>query len=82
MDSRTAFQTMYMLEGVVTRGTATVLNSLDLPLFGKTGTTSGPKDVWFIGGTQQLIAGAYLGFDQPKNLGGYAFGGTIVAPII
>ncbi|MEL7197247.1 MAG: transglycosylase domain-containing protein [Pseudomonadota bacterium] len=82
MDARTAFQTMYMLEGVVTRGTATVLNSLDLPLFGKTGTTSGPKDVWFIGGTQQLIAGAYLGFDQPKNLGGYAFGGTIVAPII
>lgn len=69
MDARTAFQTMFMLEGVVTRGTATVLNSLDLPLFGKTGTTSGPKDVWFIGGTQQMIAGAYLGFDTPKNLG-------------
>ncbi|KWV93064.1 penicillin-binding protein 1A [Erythrobacter sp. YT30] len=82
MDPRTAFQTMYMLEGVVTRGTATVLNSLDLPLFGKTGTTSGPKDVWFIGGTQQMIAGAYLGFDTPRNLGGYAYGGTIVAPII
>lgn len=82
MDPRTAFQTMHMLEGVVTRGTATVLNSLDLPLFGKTGTTSGPKDVWFIGGTQQMIAGAYLGFDTPKNLGGYAYGGTIVAPII
>ncbi len=82
MDARTAFQTMHMLEGVVTRGTATVLNSLDLPLFGKTGTTSGPKDVWFIGGTQQMIAGAYVGFDTPKNLGGYAYGGTIVAPII
>ncbi|MEL7188859.1 MAG: transglycosylase domain-containing protein [Pseudomonadota bacterium] len=82
MDARTAFQTMFMLEGVVTRGTATVLNSLDLPLFGKTGTTSGPKDVWFIGGTQQMIAGAYLGFDTPKNLGAYAYGGTIVAPII
>ena len=82
MDARTAFQTMHMLEGVVTRGTATVLRDLGLPLFGKTGTTSGPKDVWFIGGTQRLVAGAYLGYDTPRNLGGYAYGGTIVAPII
>lgn len=82
MDARTAFQTMHMLEGVVTRGTATVLNKLDLPLFGKTGTTTGPKDVWFVGGTQRIIAGAYMGFDTPRNMGGYAQGGTIVAPII
>lgn len=82
MDARTAFQIMHMLEGVVTRGTATVLNDLGLPLFGKTGTTSGPKDVWFIGGTQRLVAGAYVGFDTPRNMGGYAYGGTIVAPII
>ncbi|MCU0948995.1 MAG: transglycosylase domain-containing protein, partial [Porphyrobacter sp.] len=82
MDARTAFQVMHMLRGAVSRGTATVLNSLNLPLFGKTGTTTGPKDVWFIGGTQQMIAGAYIGFDQPRNMGGYAFGGTIAAPII
>lgn len=82
MDARTAFQTMHMLEGVVTRGTATSLRSLDLPLFGKTGTTTGPKDVWFVGGTQRLVAGAYLGFDTPRNLGGYAYGGTIAAPIV
>ena len=82
MDARTAFQTMHMLEGVVTRGTATVLNDLGLPLFGKTGTTSGPKDVWFVGGTQRMVAGAYVGFDTPRNMGGYAYGGTIVAPII
>lgn len=82
MDARTAFQTMHMLEGVVSRGTATVLSDLDLPLFGKTGTTTGPKDVWFVGGTQRLIAGAYMGFDTPRNMGGYAFGGTIAAPII
>ena len=61
---------------------AVVLRDLELPLFGKTGTTTGPKDVWFIGGTQQMIAGAYIGFDQPRNMGGYAFGGTIAAPII
>ena len=82
MDARTAFQVMHMLRGAVSRGTATVLNSLELPLFGKTGTTTGPKDVWFIGGTQQIIAGAYVGFDQPRNMGGYAYGGTISAPII
>lgn len=82
MDARTAFQIMHMLRGAVSRGTATVLNPLGLPLFGKTGTTTGPKDVWFIGGTQQLVAGAYVGFDKPRNLGGYAYGGTISAPII
>ncbi|MEE4316100.1 MAG: transglycosylase domain-containing protein [Erythrobacter sp.] len=82
MDARTAFQVMHMLRGAVSRGTATVLNPLGLPLFGKTGTTSGPKDVWFIGGTQQMVAGAYVGFDQPRNMGGYAYGGTIAAPII
>jgi len=82
MDPRTAFQVMHMLEGVVTRGTATVLSDLGLPLFGKTGTTTGPKDVWFVGGTQRIVAGAYVGYDTPRNMGGYAFGGTIVAPII
>jgi penicillin-binding protein 1A len=82
MDARTAFQVMHMLRGAVSRGTATVLNSLNLPLFGKTGTTTGPKDVWFIGGTQQIIAGAYVGFDQPRDMGGYAYGGTIAAPIV
>ncbi|MHA7818455.1 MAG: penicillin-binding protein 1A [Erythrobacter sp.] len=82
MDARTAFQTMHMLEGVVQRGTATVLRPLGLPLFGKTGTTTGPKDVWFVGGTQRMIAGAYVGFDNPRNMGGYAYGGTIAAPII
>ena len=82
MDARTAFQVMHMLRGAVSRGTATILNPLELPLFGKTGTTTGPKDVWFIGGTQQMIAGAYVGFDKPRNMGGYAYGGTISAPII
>jgi penicillin-binding protein 1A len=82
MDPRTAYQTVHMLEGVIQRGTATVLRSLDMPMFGKTGTTTGPTDVWFIGGTSDLIAGVYLGYDTPRNLGGYAQGGTVSAPII
>jgi len=82
IDARTAFQVTHMLEGVITRGTAKVLRDQNLPLFGKTGTTTGPKDVWFIGGTQQLMVGTYLGFDQPRNMGGYAQGGTVAAPIV
>lgn len=81
IDAGTAFQTVHMLTGVVTRGTATVLRDLDLPLFGKTGTTSGPTDVWFVGGSQDLVAGVYMGYDNPRSLGGYAQGGRFAAPI-
>ena len=81
LDARTAFQVVHMLEGVVTRGTAVTLADLGLPLFGKTGTTSGPTNVWFCGGNQDIVGGVYLGYDAPRSLGGYAQGGTIAAPI-
>ena len=81
LDPRTAYQVVHMLEGVVQRGTAVVLRDLGLPLFGKTGTTSGPTNVWFIGGSPDIIGGVYMGYDQPRSLGGYAQGGTFAAPI-
>ncbi|MEO6091590.1 MAG: transglycosylase domain-containing protein [Novosphingobium sp.] len=81
LDPRTAYQVVHMLEGVVTRGTAVVLRDLNLPLFGKTGTTSGPTNVWFVGGSQRFVGGVYLGYDQPRSLGGYAQGGRVAAPI-
>lgn len=81
MDARTAYQVVHMLEGVVTRGTAMTLADLKLPLFGKTGTTSGPTNVWFAGGSPDIVAAIYLGYDQPRSLGGYAQGGRIAAPI-
>jgi penicillin-binding protein 1A len=81
IDADTAYQTVHMLEGVVTRGTAERLRDLKLPLFGKTGTTSGPTDVWFMGGNQDYVGGVYLGYDSPRSLGGYAQGGRIAAPI-
>ncbi len=81
LDPMAAFQMVHILEGVVERGTATILRDLDRPLFGKTGTTSGPTNVWFVGGTPDIVAGVYLGFDQPRSLGGYAQGGRIAAPI-
>jgi penicillin-binding protein 1A len=81
MDPITAYQVVHMLEGVVQRGTATILRDLDRPLFGKTGTTSGPTNVWFVGGSPQLVAGVYLGYDQPREMGSYAQGGSLAAPI-
>ncbi|MFC6621649.1 penicillin-binding protein 1A [Novosphingobium panipatense] len=81
MDAPTAYQTVHMLEGVVTRGTAERLRDLKIPLFGKTGTTNGPTDVWFMGGNQDYVGGVYLGYDSPRSLGGYAQGGRIAAPI-
>ncbi|MDP3906072.1 penicillin-binding protein 1A [Novosphingobium sp.] len=81
MDPRTAYQVVHMLEGVVTRGTAVVLRDLGLPLFGKTGTTTGPTNVWFAGGSQNIVSSVYIGFDQPRSLGGYVQGGTFAAPI-
>ncbi len=81
MDPLTAYQTVHMLEGVIQRGTAKLLRDLNRPIFGKTGTTTGPTDVWFIGGTPTWVAGIYLGYDQPRNLGGAAFGGTLAAPV-
>ncbi len=81
LDPVAAFQMVHIMEGVVQRGTAVVLRGLDRPLFGKTGTTSGPTNVWFVGGTPDIVAGIYMGYDQPKSMGGYAQGGRIAAPI-
>ena len=81
MDAMTAYQTVHILEGVVQRGTATSLRDLNRPLFGKTGTSTGPTNVWFVGGSQDLVAGVYMGFDKPRPMGGYAQGGTVAAPI-
>ncbi|MEO6581776.1 MAG: transglycosylase domain-containing protein, partial [Sphingomicrobium sp.] len=81
LDPMAAFQMVHILEGVVERGTATVLRDLDRPMFGKTGTTTGPTNVWFVGGTPEIVAGVYMGYDQPRSLGGYAQGGRIAAPV-
>jgi penicillin-binding protein 1A len=81
VDPMTAYQMVHIMEGVVQRGTAVVLRDLKRPLFGKTGTTSGPTNVWFIGGSPEIVAGVYMGFDKPRPMGGYAQGGTLAAPI-
>ena len=81
IDAQAAYQMVHILEGVIERGTATVLRDLDRPLFGKTGTTNGPTNVWFVGGTPEVVAGVYVGYDQPRPMGHAAQGGRISAPI-
>ncbi len=81
LNPMTAYQVVHIAEGVIQRGTATILNDLNRPLFGKTGTTNGPTNVWFVGGSPDLVAGVYIGYDQPRSLGGWAQGGRIAAPI-
>jgi penicillin-binding protein 1A len=81
LDPMASFQMVHIMEGVIQRGTATVLRDLNRPMFGKTGTTSGPTNVWFAGGTPDVVAGVYLGYDHPRPMGGYAQGGRIAAPI-
>ncbi|MEO6247527.1 MAG: PBP1A family penicillin-binding protein [Sphingomicrobium sp.] len=76
-----AYQMVHIMEGVIERGTATTLRDLNRPMFGKTGTTSGPTNVWFVGGTPEIVGGVYLGYDQPRSLGGAAQGGRVAAPI-
>ena len=80
MDAITAYQLTSMLEGAVLRGSGSGVD-LPVPVAGKTGTTNDAKDVWFIGYTSNIVAGCYLGYDQPRSLGEGAFGGTLCVPI-
>jgi len=72
----TAYQLTSMMQGVVDRGTARKSINLPVPIAGKTGTTNDAKDVWFVGFSSNIVAGCYIGFDQPASLGGASGGGT------
>jgi penicillin-binding protein 1A len=78
----TAYQITSMMEGVVQRGTATVVKEVGKPIAGKTGTTNDEKDAWFIGFSPDLVVGVYLGYDKPRHLGRGATGGVLAAPIV
>ncbi|PZX44520.1 penicillin-binding protein 1A [Roseinatronobacter thiooxidans] len=81
MDAVTAYQLTSMMEGVVQRGTAARTVNLPVPAAGKTGTTNEARDVWFVGYTSNIVAGCYIGYDQPRPLGRGAGGGTMCGPV-
>ncbi|MBV9584050.1 MAG: hypothetical protein JO213_04095, partial [Alphaproteobacteria bacterium] len=70
-----------MMQGVVERGTGTAVAAVGKPLAGKTGTTSDWFDAWFVGFSPDLAAGVFVGFDEPRTLGGGEVGGHVAAPI-
>jgi penicillin-binding protein 1A len=69
------------MEGVVQEGTATRLRALGRPVAGKTGTTNDFKDAWFVGFTPDLVAGVFIGYDDPRSMGSGSTGGQLAAPI-
>jgi penicillin-binding protein 1A len=82
IDPATAYQMVSMMQGVVQRGTGAIVGTLGRPLAGKTGTTNNSNDVWFVGYSPDLAVGCYMGYDQPRSLGGdAATGGMIIAPL-
>ena len=81
MNAVTAYQLTSMMEGVVQRGTAARTVGLSVPVAGKTGTTNDSKDVWFVGFTSNIVAGCYIGYDQPRPLGRGASGGGMCGPV-
>ncbi|MGL4312062.1 MAG: penicillin-binding protein 1A [Paracoccaceae bacterium] len=80
MDAITAYQLTSMMEGVVLRGTGRGIK-VGVPIAGKTGTTNDAKDVWFVGFSSNIVAGCYIGFDQPRSLGDEATGGGMCGPV-
>ena len=80
IDPVTAYQTMFMMQGVVENGTGRTIAELGRPLGGKTGTTNDYKDAWFVGFSPDLVVGVYVGFDTPQQMGTEG-GGNVAAPI-
>jgi 1A family penicillin-binding protein len=79
----TAFLMSTMLADVINAGTAARARSLGftLPAAGKTGTTNDFKDAWFIGFTPKLVAGVWVGFDEPRTILPNGFAADIAVPL-
>ncbi|HVX65763.1 MAG TPA: PBP1A family penicillin-binding protein [Bryobacteraceae bacterium] len=78
-----AYQMVSMLQDVIDRGTGVPARAygVSFPVAGKTGTTDGFKDAWFVGFSTSLVAGVWVGYDQPAPIGSNAYGARIALPI-
>ncbi len=80
-DPASVYQIVHLLEGVVQNGTGRPVAAVGKPLAGKTGTSNDAFDVWFMGFSPDLVAGIFVGFDEPHSLGPKETGGGIAAPM-
>ncbi len=76
-----AFLTTSVLQGAVQRGTAKRAKLPGWDLAAKTGTSQEAMDLWFLGYTARLVAGLWVGFDQPRSLGSHETAGRLAAPV-
>ena len=78
-----AFQMVSMLRDAINRGTGARARQLGIrfPAGGKTGTTNEFKDAWFVGFSSSVVAGVWVGFDQPQTIGAEAYGSRYALPI-
>jgi penicillin-binding protein 1A len=78
-----AWMVVQTLRGVIERGTAASAKSLGLDRIaaGKTGTTDDYKDAWFVGFTNSLTCGVWVGFDQPQTIEQKGYGAALALPI-
>jgi penicillin-binding protein 1A len=78
-----AFQMTSMLRDVVDRGTATSARAWGVrgPVAGKTGTTDEYRDAWFVGFSTSVVAGVWVGFDQPAPIARDAYAARVAVPI-
>jgi penicillin-binding protein 1A len=83
IDARNAYLMDSMLKDVARYGTAAKAQAtLKRPdIAGKTGTTNDSIDAWFAGYQPKLVGIAWMGYDQPKNLGNKETGGGLALPI-
>lgn len=82
IDARNAFMMTSMMKDVVRFGTAVRAMQLGRgDLAGKTGTTNDQVDAWFCGFNSGLVAVAWIGFDQPRSLGGSETGSQAALPM-
>ncbi len=83
LSEEAAFQMVSILEDVVNRGTGSAARADGgrFPVGGKTGTTDDFKDAWFVGFSSSVVAGVWVGFDQPATIGRDAYGSRVALPI-
>jgi penicillin-binding protein 1A len=79
----TAYLMTSLLKAVVEdkHGTGGGARALGRDVAGKTGTTNGYYDAWFMGYTPQIATGVWVGFDHEKSLGKGEVGGRAALPI-